>query len=605
MDGLPAGVRLRGDRLDLEWGALAGWSGLAACCRLGDGTEHESAAWTVVEGERGRFRTACGPLRIDLCLEPREDAIRLWAEATADREVEVSQVAISGRPLLAGCGPGWVLYNGYQSWDPAGHLPAEGGPRESWWTIGLVDGDGSGLAAAACEAVRCCTRFALEEGRLRAVWREAETLRDWPRLFTTAPGRCWRSEDLLIAADGDVRARLAALTRHRPRTAPVPTGWLSWYHYGPFVSREDVLANSRLLAADPYRRLGYRVVQIDDGWQVAYGDWLPNTKFPGGIEAVSRELDRRGQVPGIWTAPFLVSAASDLACQAPEDWFVRDPRSGERAVEPRHRVFGPMYVLDASQPGVQWHLRRLFAGLRSAGVRYFKVDFLYAGAYAGLGALRAGLTAIREGVGDGYLLACGAPLLPVVGLVEGCRIGADTATPLYDAETGLPRPTVFGDEVAVVARNAAARHFLHTWFQLDADVALVGGNLSLPQARQLVTIVALSGGPFLAGDDLTRLPPERLALLSNPEVLALVGGGVAVPDWEPDGRDLPPTHWRRGDVLAIFNWEAGEREIRLRAPGVNGARDLWKREDLPGLGDGDPLRVPGHDVRLLRLRRRA
>ncbi|HLH70155.1 MAG TPA: alpha-galactosidase [Candidatus Dormibacteraeota bacterium] len=597
----PAHVRLRGGRLGLEWGALASWTGLVARCRLADGAEHESAVWVAVAEAGGWFRTTCGPLMVDLRMEPCPDAVRLWVEVAASCEVEVSQVALSGRLLLADSAPEWVLYNGYQSWDPAGHLPADGGPRESWWTIALADHEGLGVAAVACGASRCCTRFTLDRGVLQAAWREVETLQDWPTLFVASPSWRWRSEDLLVAVDVDVRAALAALTERRSRSAPILAGWLSWYHYGPFVSHEDVLANSQFLAATPYRRLGYRLVQIDDGWQEAYGDWLPNAKFPGGIEAVCRELDRRGQVPGIWIAPFLVSAASDLAVEAPDDWFVRDPRSRERAVEPRHRVFGPMYVLDASRPAVRDHLRRLFARLRSAGVRYFKVDFLYAGAYAGLAALRAGLTAIREGAGDAYLLACGAPLLPVVGLVEGCRIGADTATPLYDFETGASRPTVFGEEVMAVARNTAARHFLHPWFQLDPDVALVGGNLSLSQARQLVTVVALSGGPFLAGDDLNRLPPERLALLTNPEVLALVGGRPATPDWEPDDHDLPPTHWRRGDVLAIFNWCAQEREIPIRSPGVRGARDLWERRELSGLSGDGRLRVPGHDVRLLRL----
>src|SRR6266700_4079564 len=108
------------------------------------------------------------------------------------------------------------------------------------------------------------------------------------------------------------------------------------------------------------------------------------------------------------------------------------------------------------------------------------------------------------------------------------------------------RPTIFGDEVLAVARNAAARFMLRPWFQLDADVALVGGNLSLEQGRQLATLAALSGGPFFASDDLVRLPPGRLALLTNPEVMELVGGAPAVPDWEPNQADRPPMHWRRG-----------------------------------------------------------
>jgi alpha-galactosidase len=378
-------------------------------------------------------------------------------------------------------------------------------------------------------------------------------------------------------------------------------GWVSWYHFGPFITRDDVVEHSRLLADGAFAQLGYRLVQLDDGWQQAYGEWTPNTKFPGGLGSLAGEVERRGQCLGIWTAPFLVSASADLAQEAPADWFVTDDSTGERLVEERHRVFGPMFALDASRPPVQDYLRDLYAGMYEAGVRFFKADFLYAGAYAGSRALAAGLKAIKEGTRDAYLLASGAPLLPIVGLAHGCRIGPDTATPLMDFEAWKPSPTVFADEVLDIGRNLAARHFLNGWFQLDADVALVGGNLTLEQARQLVTLAALAGGPFLAGDDLPRLPPERLELLTNPEVLALAGNGAAVPDWEPDTRDLPPTHWRRHDVLALFNWTAEDFELEVRAPGARAARDLWARASLPGFRDGSRLRIPANGVRLLRL----
>jgi alpha-galactosidase len=367
------------------------------------------------------------------------------------------------------------------------------------------------------------------------------------------------------------------------------------------VSRADVLEHSRLLAEGAFAELGYRLIQLDDGWQQAYGEWTPNTKFPGGLGSLAEEVGRRGQCLGVWTAPFLVSASADLAEQAPADWFVTDPATGERLVEERHRVFGPMFALDASRPGVQEFLRDLYAGMYAAGVRYFKIDFLYAGGYAGSRALAAGLTAIKEGAQDAYLLASGAPLLAAVGLTHGCRIGPDTATPLMDFEDWTPSPTVFSDEAVDIGRNLAARGFLNGWFQLDADVALVGGNLTLDQARQLVTLAALAGGPFLASDDLGRLPIERLELLTNPEVLALAGSKTAVPDWEPNVRDLPPVHWRRGDILALFNWTAEDLEVPARAPGAAGARDLWARAPLPEFGDGTRVRVPANGVRLLRL----
>src|SRR5207244_11309386 len=120
----------------------------------------------------------------------------------------------------------------------------------------------------------------------------------------------------------------------------------------------------------------------------------------------------RGQCLGVWTAPFLVSASADLAEQAPADWFVTDDATGERLVEERHRVFGPMFALDASRPGVQDYLRDLYAGMYDDGVRFFKADFLYAGADAGSRALAAGLKAIKEGTRVSLLRAPAAAPMP-------------------------------------------------------------------------------------------------------------------------------------------------------------------------------------------------
>ena len=601
--GVPqARVALAGGRLDVEWPAIASCTDLAAKCRLRDGTVHESEGWAAVPGADSRFVATCGPLVVEAELEPRDGHLRMSAEATATADADVAQLIISMRAEVTGADLAWVLYNGYQSWDPAGHLAAAGGTRESWWTVALADAGGAGIVAAAAGARSSCTRFAAADGVLSVVWCEAEGLESWPSLFHGPAGTRWRSDPVLVAHGADVRRCLGSLIHRSPRSMPAPVGWLSWYHYGPWVRREDVLAHSDLLASDGYRDLGYRLVQIDDGWQETYGEWRTNTKFPGGLRPVSEELSRRGQVAGLWIAPFLVGAAADVAAEAPEDWFVVDPATGERAVDTRHRAFGPMYVLDGSRPAVQQHLRDLFGRFYDDGIRYFKIDFLYAGAYAGLAALRAGLDAIREGAGDAQLVASGAPLLPVVGLVEGCRVGPDTATPLYDFETGVSTATVFGDEVMAVARNFAARAMLHRWFRLDADIALVGGNLTLEQGRVLVTVAALSGGPFFASDDLGALAPERLALLTNPEVLELVGGTPALPDWEPGRGDLPPTHWRRGDVLAVFNWRSEPVEVPVRASGAGGARDLWERRELSGFADGDVLAVPARGVRLLRVR---
>jgi hypothetical protein len=154
-----------------------------------------------------------------------------------------------------------------------------------------------------------------------------------------------------------------------------------------------------------------------------------------------------------------------------------------------------------------------------------------------------------------------------------------------------------------IARNYACRHFLSRWFQLDADVALVTGGLSVAQARQLATVVALSGGPFFASDALNELPPERLALLSNPEVIALAGGGAAVPDWEPDSEHAAAL-WRRGnDVIAAFNWSGPPRQLVIEAHRGVAIRDLWAREDVLFDGPRLELDLPEQGVRLLGVKR--
>ena len=135
-------------------------------------------------------------------------------------------------------------------------------------------------------------------------------------------------------------------------------------------------------------------------------------------------------------------------------------------------------------------------------------------------------------------------------------------------------------------------------------MVLVGGNLDLEQGRQLVTMVALAGGLFFASDDLRHLQAERRALLTNPEVLSLAGGPPALPDWEPGEAGHPATHWRRDDVLAVFNWTPSGKNVRVRAPGARGARDLWERRELPDFEDGLVLEVPPQGVRLIRVHTR-
>lgn len=601
------GIRRSGHQLDLDLGAGTGLRRLEAICRLrgaGGPEELASAHW---DGQGSGWTARLGPIEFELEQRRRRDGIvELRWRARAGEPAVVEQIGIRGMPLTGGEAPAWFAANGYQSWDDVAICDAGTGSRArtSWWTAGAAREAGAAIGLAAASAVKLATRFDWLPGTGLSI------LQVTPPAAGSAPP-AWRARrgarldgvPVAVAAGDDLATALElAAGGTAKRRQPAPRGWLSWYHHGAWVAREDVIASAGQLREEPFRELGLDVVQIDDGWQQAYGDWLPNTKF-GALDAVCAELRQAGQVPGVWTAPFLVSVASGLCDTAPPDWFVQDAGTGEPVIDPRHYVFGPMRVLDARRQPVRGHLERVFRHLREQGFTYFKIDFLYAGAYAGLPALRAGVRAIRRGIGpDAYLLACGAPLLPVRGLVDGCRIGPDTCTPFYDFELGQSKPTFFGDEIQAVANAVALRRHLRGWYDLDPDVALAGGGLEPGRARQLITAVALCGGLYFLGDALAELGAEQRELVGNVEIAALPAGGPAraALDFDPAGR--PPARWSRDDgVVAIFNWTRDPVTAELAAEPGGHVRDLWNRSDLPAPGDRLEVEIAPQDVRVFRL----
>jgi alpha-galactosidase len=219
-------------------------------------------------------------------------------------------------------------------------------------------------------------------------------------------------------ADGWASAAgLAAVRR------PAPRVWCSWYQYFEEVTAADVAENVRALDA---HGLPVDVVQLDDGWLRSTGERLaPRPEF-GPVEDLVAEIHGSGREAGVWLAPFVVGAGSTVAREHPE-WLV-----GDAGFNWGDRLVG----LDLTHPGVRGFLAEAAQRVRDLGVRYVKADFLYAGAVpgdrhdpgvSGTEAYRSGLRLLRELLGpDVYLVACGAPILPSVGLVDAMRVSPDT-----------------------------------------------------------------------------------------------------------------------------------------------------------------------------------
>lgn len=576
-----------------------------------------------------------------------------------------------------------TLINGYQSWDYAGIHPLDDavkqsdGPhsRQSWWTCAIYGPDRNAMfVAQVLRSDRFATAFhwryhrddpteqpvpsaisswhAEQGGSPVSQPEQRSGERQMLSLELPAGGRLM-SDPILLLYGEDGTATLQRALRLAGRSsgsrifpAP-PRGWCSWYHLGQAVTSTDIRRHAafvsrrlpQLARSSPTPRRP--VIQLDDGWMPHWGDWVPNGNFPEGLGPLVRAIRRRRLEAGIWLAPFHADRESKLAATYP-GWFLKDG-AGQPLIDPR-LTHHPYYVLDATHPEAMAHLEAVFLNLRRDGFTYFKLDFLYAAAYeakrydpqaTGTESLRRALKRIFEAVNppgnqdEAFVLACGAPILPVVGFVHGNRIGGDVAVPMI--QDGKVQPPAVGFSLVLsMARNQAARVFFdRNLFANDPDVAMVTSpQLTADEARVMLTVAALSGGVFLYSDDLETLPGERLALLRNPNLLALAGGPAAEPlhlfsapeleardHWYAFPEELPPV-WVLAQtggslVVATYNWSDQPRPFVLRLAELGGQAGPFEVFDLwsPRLGgrrlgrhsESLRLRLRPHSVRLFRM----
>ncbi|HJU44478.1 MAG TPA: glycoside hydrolase family 36 protein [Vicinamibacterales bacterium] len=394
------------------------------------------------------------------------------------------------------------------------------------------------------------------------------------------PGETWPLEEVAFLAGRDREALLEELAarlnqHHKPLgfKAP-PSGWCSWYCFGPKVTAKQVLDNLDVIA----RQIpGLRYIQIDDGYQPAMGDWLETgNAFGGQVQTVLRQIRDRGFEPAIWVAPFIAEAESSLFKQHP-DWFVKDddghPLRADRVTFGGWRR-GPWYALDGTHPDAQAHLERVFTTMRNDwGCTYFKLDANFWGAIHGgrfhdmratrIEAYRRGMAAVLRGTGDAFVLGCNHPIWPSIGLIHGSRSS-------HDIRRDWKR---FTD----TARQNLSRNWQNgrLWWN-DPDAIVLTGELSEEEYRFHATVIYASGGMILSGDDLTTITPARLAMLRKlqpPTAKAARYDDVSMQVGEVElDRD--------GRAMVLLNWDDQPRTLSFTLPRRSRVRELWTDEDL-------------------------
>jgi len=125
-----------------------------------------------------------------------------------------------------------------------------------------------------------------------------------------------------------------------------------------------------------------------------------------------------------------------------------------------------------------------------------------------------------------------------------------------------------------------------------------------------MSLWAMLAAPLLAGNDLRKMAPETLAILTNRDVIAVDQdrfGKQGSRAWQSGEQEVWTRQLSGNDIaVAFFNRSRDEAKITVKwadlgAPTKRKARDLWLHQNVDVSAPEYSATVPGHGVVLLRL----
>ena len=358
-------------------------------------------------------------------------------------------------------------------------------------------------------------------------------------------------------------------------------------------------------------RGGLHTMRICDDYQM-HGDWLNETgRITQGFDRLARLISEAGIVPGVWYPTYWASTDSAVFKQHPE-WFARNKdgsiwkrvsrktptkKKSEKKDDKAKVTTSPeasgtpwtlkalynmdaLAIFDTSRPDVQQYFENAARTWRERGFRYVTNDFLgYAMSpskfhdptMTKVEALRAGLEAVRRGLGDDvFYRTISGPIGPRMGIANDLRISGDS----------------HGDNPAAYYRTAQV-WFYHRrlWLNDPSAVvcALYGEFKPIEWNRMWMSWIALSGTVMTYGEVLDELP-DRYIRMYQRLFPPLPAAGRPLDIWEnspyllwgmdPGEADGPYV------LFGVFDVQGdGPRHVRLNLDEVTARCRGWKKPE--------------------------
>jgi alpha-galactosidase len=372
---------------------------------------------------------------------------------------------------------------------------------------------------------------------------------------------------------------VASASAQKPTLAATPPmGWNSWNHFAGKVDDKAVRSAADAMVSSGMRDAGYTYINIDDTWEAgrdAQGNIQTNSKFPD-MKALADYVHSKGLKIGIYSSPGSKTCA--------------------------HFEGSLGHETQDANTYAAW------------GIDYLKYDL------CGLRDQMKGQSheAAHKIMVDAYikmhdaLVATGRPI--VYSLCQygedavwewGTSVGGNLWRTTGDINDHYSRMAEIGFSQAGLAKFAAPGHWN------DPDMLEVGnGGMNADEYRTHMALWAILAAPLLAGNDLSTMTPETIAILTNRDVIA-IDQDKAGKQGDRVDTEGPIEIWSRtladgSKAIGIFNRQPSPltAHVDLRKLGITAqstVRDLWLGKDLGSLGtDFHPV-VPGHGVIFLKV----
>jgi alpha-galactosidase len=351
--------------------------------------------------------------------------------------------------------------------------------------------------------------------------------------------------------------------------ATPPMGWNSWNHFACQVSDAVVRAAADAIATNGMKKAGYLYVNIDDCWQGRRDDKgviHPNAKFPD-MKALGDYIHGRGLKFGIYSSP------------------------------------GPKTC--AGYAGSYKHEEQDAVTYAAWGVDYLKYDWCSAADVYKPEQMQEVYTKMHDA-----LAKTGRPIvfsLCQYGLRKvwawGASVGGNSWRTTDDITDDYDHMYFNARSEDGLEKYAGPGHWN------DPDMLEVGnGHMNHDEYVTHMSMWCMLASPLLAGNDLARMKPDTLAILTNAEVIAIdqdSKGLQARVVWQEGPFEVWAKPLANGSTAALLINRAEDTEkitLHFKDAGVFGSkkvRNLWEHKDLGQFTNSFSADVPRHGAILL------